>query len=287
MLRKRVIGVAVCLALFANVMAFGAAKLKDPVEIIKKAKARSLSLDSYSYNCVKEGWDFEMEKTAQATNSVSGEAKGSVIAKKFAGDVKEVKTEPKYMKYDVDFKFKKPYLVQMFIKQSDYLPSVLQKSTMTFNPLKDENNFYVKAKYVPLGIKRGTDSVSGNYFYSTMHMNYMKIDNLMKNMKPVLAGIEKINGRDAYKIVFNFPKDKKIKPSPVNYDTWGVPKQVVWRFKDEIDEFSRGNISKVVYFFDVDTLDMVASDCLQANGEKYFHKEWRDFKVNNLKESDF
>jgi hypothetical protein len=87
--------------------------------------------------------------------------------------------------------------------------------------------------------------------------------------------------------VFDFPKDKKIRTDPPNYDSWDIPKPVQWRFKDEIDEYSRGNISKVIYYFDVDTLNLVASDCLQANGKEYFHKEWRNWKVNELKESDF
>jgi hypothetical protein len=288
MLRKRALGMAVCLVLFVNVFAFSATKqLTDPKDIIAKAKTRMLGLDSYSFDMIKEGWDFEMEKTAEQTRSLTGEAKDSFIAKKYANNVKNVDTKAKYMKYDISYKFKKPYLVQMFVKKSDYLPSVLQQSTYTYRPDQDDKVFYVKAKYVPLGIKRGTETVSGNYFYTTYPMNYMKMDSLMKTIKPVLEGTEKINGRDAYKIVFNFPKGKEVKTFPPNYDTWGIPKPVQWRFKDEIDEFSRGNISKVVYFFDVETLDLVASDCLQANGEKYFHKEWKNIKVNNLKESDF
>jgi hypothetical protein len=287
MLKKRVLGVAACLVMFANVYAFGAAKLKDPVEIIKKAKAHVMSLDSYSFNMVKDGWDFEMEKTAEATNSVSGEAKNNVFAKKYTKDVKSVDVKPKFMKYNINFKFMKPYLVQMFIKQSDYLPSMLQQSTMTYNPNKDDKVFYVKAKYVPMGIKRGTETVSGNFFYTTYDINYMKMESLMKTIKPVLEGTVKVNGREAYKIVFNFPKDKKIKNYPPNYSEWGVPKPTQWRFDAEIDEFSRGNISKLVNYFDVETLDLVQSDCFQANGESYFHKEWKDIKVNNLKESDF
>ncbi len=286
MLKKKILWVTVCVSLFVNAAVFGA-QLKDPKEIIEKAKARSLGLDSYSFSMYKEGWDFEMEKTAESTKQLTGEAKGSFIAKKYADNVKSVDSGAKYMKYEMDYKFKKPFLVQMYVKKSDYLPSVLQQSTYTYRPDKDDKVFWVKAKYVPMGIKRGTDTVSGNFFYSTMHMNYMKMDNLMKEIKPVLEGIEKVKDKEAYKIVFNFPKDKKIKTAPVNYDKWGIPKPVQWRFKDEIDEFSRGNISKVVYFFDVETLDLVASDCFQANGEKYFHKEWTNIKTNNLTEDDF
>lgn len=286
MRRRSVLWVLVCVAFFASA-ALGAGELKDPKQIIAKSKEKTLSYDSYSFTFIKQGWDFEMEKTAEQTKALSGEASKSVLTKKFTGDVDKVDTKAKYMKYNCDVKFKKPYLESMYIRQSDYLPSVLQQSTMTYRPDKDDKVFYVKAKYVPMGIKRGTETTSGNFFYSTMPMNYMKIDSLMKNIKPVLAGIEKIDGKDAYKIVFDFPKDKKIKTDPVNYDTWGIPKPVQWRFKDEIDEYSRGNISKVIYYFDVETLNMVQSDCLQANGKEYFHKEWKNWKVNNLKESDF
>ena len=276
------------MVLLVNALAWSATKqLTDPKDIISKAKARMIGLDSYSFQMIKEGWDFEMDKTADQTKSLTGEAKGSFLAKKYADNVKSVDSKSKYMKYDITYKFKKPYLVQMFVKQSDYLPSVLQQSTYTYRPDKDDKVFYVKAKYVPLGIKRGTETVSGNYFYTTLPINYMKIDSLMKTVKPALEGTVKINGRDAYKIVFDFPKGKAIKCYPPNYDNWGIPKAVQWRFKEEIDEFSRGNISKLVYYFDVETLDLVASDLFQANGDKYFHKEWKDIKVNNLKESDF
>ncbi len=91
--------------LFVSAAVFGE-QLKDPKEIIQKAKARSLGLDSYSFSMYKEGWDFEMEKTAESTKQLTGEAKDSFIAKKYADNVKSVDAGAKYTKYEIDFKFK-------------------------------------------------------------------------------------------------------------------------------------------------------------------------------------
>ncbi|HOX27907.1 MAG TPA: hypothetical protein PLQ76_02000 [bacterium] len=277
----------VIVAVFAGVSAKSAA-LKDPKAIIKKAKDRALSLNSYSYTYIKEGWDFEMDKTAEQTKSVAGDVAKNPLAKKYSNQVNEVDTsKAKFMKYNVDIKFMKPYSVQMKITQSDYVPSLLKDAVLTFRSDKDDKVFYVKPRISPLGIKRAIDSASGNFLYTPLFINFMKIDGLMKDAAPVLEGTAKVDGRNAYKIAFNFPGAKDPKRHPVDYDKWNIPKSVQWKYKEEIDEFARGNVGKVVYFFDVDTFDLLRSDCLQKNGKEYFHKEWKNFKTNNLSESDF
>jgi hypothetical protein len=289
MFRKRISIVAVFVVAALCVTALGQ-QIKDPKQIISKARERLLGLESYSYTIYKEGWDFEMEKTAEATKDVAGDAKSNPIAGKYADKVGEVDaSKPKWMTYDSDYKFMKPYLVQMTINKSDYVPSMLQGATMTYRPdkIKKGNYFYVKPKISPIGIKRGTETVSGNFFYSTWYINYMKLDMLVKQFPPKLEGTKKIEGRDAYQIVFAIPKGKKIETYPVDYNAWGIPEPIQWRFKDEIGEFSRGNISKIIYFFDVKTLDLVCTDVYQANGEVYYHRVWRNIKVNNLTKDDF
>jgi hypothetical protein len=289
MMRKMMKAAVVCVAMVMCVSAM-AQQLKDPKQIIAKAKDRAMGLDSYSFTVTKEGWDFEMEKTAEATQSVAGEAKNSPIAGKYADKVGKVDaSKPKWMTYESKYKFMKPYLVQMEIIKSDYVPSMLQGAVMTYRPdkIKKGNYFYVKPKVSPIGIKRGTDTVSGNFFYSTWHINYMKMEILEKQIAPKLEGTAKVEGRDAYKITFNFPKNKQIETYPVDLNAWGIPEPVQWRFKDEIAEFSRGNISKAVFYFDVKTLDLVQSDVFQANGESYYHRVWKDIKVNSLTKDDF
>lgn len=289
MTRKVLKAAAVCVAMALCVTAPGQ-QLKDPKQIIAKAKERAMGLESYSFTVYKEGWDFNMEKTAEATESVAGEAKNNPVAGKYADKVDKVDaSKPKWMTYESNHKYTKPYLLKMEIIKSDYVPAMLQGAVMTYRPdkIKKGNYFYVKPKISPIGIKRGTETVSGNFFYSTWHINYMKIEMLAKQIEPKLEGIAKSEGRDAYKIVFDFPQNKKIETYPVDYNAWGIPEPVQWRFRDEIGEFSRGNISKAVFYFDVKTLDMLQSDVFQANGEIYYHRVWKDIKVNHLTKDDF
>jgi len=285
---KKALSAAIIAVMITSVAAC-AQKLTDPKEIIKKSKDKVMGYKSYSYVITSEGWDFDMEKTAEATKSLTGEASGNPLAKKYAGDVDQVDgSKPKWMTFQSEYEFMKPFLVQMLIVRSDYVPDMLQGATMTYRPDKKKGkSWYIKPKVSPVGIPRGTETESGNFFYSTMHVNYMKMEFVMQDRSPVLEGIEKVNGKDAYKVTFDLLKPGLPKNPRVNYDAWGLPEQTRWVFDKNMDEFSDGHSAKVSYFFDVATLYLVKLETTQKSGELHYRKVWSDWKTNHLTPKDF
>ncbi|HOO55749.1 MAG TPA: hypothetical protein PLN69_02930 [bacterium] len=264
-------------------------ELTDPKEILSEAKDKMMALDSYSYYLKSEGWDFDLGKTAEKTKSLTGEASKNSLASRFTGDVEEVDaSEPKWMVYEGLFKFMKPYFLQMHLEKNDYVPSILQGAVMTYRPDKKKGKYWtLKPRISPIGIKRGTETVSGSFFYSTWHLNFMKIEGLLKAKDPVLEGVEDFDGHKCYRVTFEFTGDETGAAAAGEYEKWGIPEQVQWKFNEELDEFTRGNHGKISYLFDVDELLLRKLDVKQKNGEQYYVKTWTDVKTNDLTKKDF
>lgn len=269
-----------------------AADLKDPNEIIKKSWAKISSLNSYSYSIWAEGWETNMADIQKRNQSAAGEA-ASKFGGRAAASAKEVTADPnkwKYMKYHTTMKFMKPYLLQMNVVQSDYVPKVIYGSLMTYRPDQDPNVFWIKLRFSPIALKRDIKSESGNILYSTVNMQFIMMDGLGQDTKPVLRGIEKVQGHDAYAVAFEFKKGQLPKKHPVNFNKWGsaIPKQVRFALEKESNFYpDLKDVSRVVYFFDKETLWLVGTEYYNVDGKKIFRKEWRDIKENSLSDRDF
>jgi hypothetical protein len=289
-MKRRVIGIMVLgLLAFVLVSVARAADLKDPLDIIAKSKAKTMGLKSYSYRIVAEGWDMNVAETMKKTQALAGEA-SSKFGSKATGAAKEVAakdTKPQYKKYNVSYKFMKPFLLQMFLTQSDYVPKILYSSLMTYRPDQDKSVWWFKLRFSPVALKRDIKSESGNFLYSGMLIHFIQMEMLGKDTKPVLQGVKKVGGRDCYVVAFVFDKKKQPKAHPVDYNKWGIPKEVRYKFQDEAPYYTKHSTGKVVYYIDKATMLISRVEDYGVDGKKLYTKEFRDFKTNNLTEKDF
>lgn len=277
--------VLVTLMLAVAVSAFSA-ELEDPKEIISKGKERLLGLKNYSYTIVSKGWDFDLEDTANATENLTGEAGGSFVTRKFTKDVDEVDTEPKIMEYVSEFRFMRPYVLWMKINSSDYVPDVLIDGILRYNYVKNKKKFSVKARLVPIGIPREIDTESGSFFYMTWEMQFMRMENLARDIEPTLAGIEEFNGRQAYKIEFDLSKGEP-KHYDTDYSAWKIPKEIHFKYDEDIDKYvGDKHLGKVFFYIDTETLDLLGEEAIQPDGEFYYIKKFDDIGVNHLSKRD-
>jgi len=267
-------------------------ELSDPNKIIDEATEKMMALDNYAFVLEKEGWDFHMEETAEATAQLTGEAAGNAMTQAFTKDVDEVEAEgPEWMTYASEVKFKKPWIVWMRIMRSDYVPDLLINAVMKYNYEKSKDKFAIRA--IGLQLARGTDTESGNFLYSNYTSDLIDINLLADQVEPKLDGVvelEDMDGLKAYKIEFDL-KDKKLEMKDVNLSEWGVPEELHFKVKPEINWYAReigeGHIAKAYYYFDADTLALVKQEVFQPDGELYFRKWWRDRKLDNLTPRDF
>jgi len=271
------------------------ADLKDAKQIIKKSEAYALSIDSYSYLVKGEGWDLNAAETAKRTSVVAGEASQKFGAvKDLAGDIKKDadndkgKSEPVFKRYKVLYKFKKPYLLQMNVIMSEYVPKIIYGSLMTYRPDNDPEVFWFKPKISPMAIKRPINSESGDMLYAVMSLNYAMIEAMSKDAKPVFKGIAKVNDRDAYKVEFVFDMEKKKhKPYAVNFKKFGIPKEAQKKYEDEVNGYENDPTKSVMFYFDKETLLITQRETFDEEGKLLGRKIWSDIKVNELTEKDF
>ncbi len=272
----------------------GAADLKDPKVILKKSREYVLSLESFEYNNVGEGWDTNPEASAQRVSASADEA-----AKKFgsvANVAKDVKKEAdnadtsKWVKkrYETINRFKKPYLVQSKCVMSDYTPKIIWDSILTYRPDKDPGIFYFKPKISPVGIKRDITSESGGLPAQVFFTDYAILDVLSKNLKPTFLGTKKIGDKSTYAIAFTFPKDHKFKNMKIDSKKWGVPKEAQPIFEKEVtNNLTDKYIAKSIFYFDKTTLLAIVREDYLADGKLLRRREWSRIKVNSLTDKDF
>lgn len=285
-LRSLIVLISIC-ALAAQARS---ADLKDPKDIIKKSWGHINSLKSYSYTIWGEGWEKDLSDVEKRTKSATSEVAskyGSGIANK-AGDAPKTPSKPKKMGYHVEYRFMKPFLLQMTVTQSDYVPKIIYGSLITYRPDNDPNVFWFKPRISPMAIKRDVKGESGTIFTSSMDLQFIRLDNLMKDVKPVLKGIKKVDGKDCYDVAFMLPGGKGAKVHPVDYKKWNnIPKEVRFAITKSADEFVGAQVSARHFLFDVKTLWLISSEEYDLDGNLKYTNWWRDIKENQLTDRDF
>ncbi|MEW6202596.1 MAG: hypothetical protein AB1546_11500 [bacterium] len=269
------------------------ADMKDPNQIIKKSQDYMLSLDSYSYRIFGEGWDMNPEEIAKRTADTAGDAsKQFSQVEDIAGGIKKdaesgENNKPIYRKYECEFKFKKPYLLQMHVIMSDYVPKIIYGSVMTYRPDNNPKVWWFKPKPIPFAVKRDVNSESGDFLYSVITINYAIIEAVSTYIKPSLKGVSKMGGRDAYNIEFKFEKGKKYNPVKVDFKKWGIPKEAQKQFEKEVNGSLTDPKGKLVFYFDKQSMLIIARETFDFDGKQLNLKQWKDIKVNHLSEKDF
>jgi hypothetical protein len=264
--------------------------LNDPKEIIMQSREYALSLDSYRY--IVEGDICGVDTAEKAKRMASMDFSAGGDNKKNNDDENASKNSVSNVKESVcmhflmEYKFKKPYLLQMRIIKAENVPKMFYGSKITYRPDKDPDVLWLKPRISPITVKRNATGESGALFYSTMNVLYDQMEILNDNGQPILKGLKKVRGRDTYIIEWQFPEEKKIETSPINFEKTGVPKVARNKYTDEVNALF-GQARKIIYYFDKDTMLIVAREVFDYDGKLFDKKEWRDIEVNNLSEKDF
>ncbi|HOO56193.1 MAG TPA: hypothetical protein PLN69_05170 [bacterium] len=268
--------------------------ISKPEEIIQKSFEYAMSLDSYSYLVLGEGWDMNPSDTANRTAVVAGEAATSF--KSVSGMAKDIKesaeenseeAKPEYKKYKCGVKFKKPFLLQMKVIMSEYVPQIIYGSLMTYRPDKNPDIFWFKPKISPMAIKRDINSESGDLLYSMMQHNYAIMESMSLNAEPALTGTKEYEGKELYQVEWAFKPDTEFKSLDVDFDKYMIHEAARTRFQNSANSYIKDDIGKMVYYFDKDNLLVVMREVYNHDGSFRSRKQWKDLKINHLKEKDF
>jgi len=290
MMKRLVRYAAVLVSIIVSCAAVRAADLKNPNEIIAQSLKHIDSLESYSFTVWGKGIEKDLSDLEARTKNVKGDVAdkyGKGMANK-AADAPKDTGEPRKMGYHVSVKFMKPYLIQMKVDQSDYVPKIIYGSLMTYRPDNDPNVFWFKPKISPAAIKREVASESGTLLYSSMHMDFIMMELLAKDAKPVLKGTKKVDDLECYDVAFEFPGGKGIKKYDVDFGKWKeIPKEARPTVNKQAKSIFEKPVSSMHYLFDKKTLWLVGTEEYEPDGSLKYKKWWRDIKENHLSKKDF
>jgi len=271
----------VSLLLLTHLNAYG--KIKDPEELFKKVVSTYQALKSYEFVNYKKGYDTFSKERETETKGTYGEV-GKKIGKKV--EMNEVSQKPQIKEGVYEVRFKKPFLLQMKIIKSDFCPSVVYGTVITYRPDKDPNVWWAKLKYMPVAMKRSVKKDdSGGFFSMGWAFSIINMHNQKKNGIMKIKGMEKVQGRDCYLLEFTFDP-KRVKPYQPNLKEWGVPAALESELNNTIRGLKKQKTSSVKYWIDAQRFLILKSE-EYVRGKFHWQDEYRDIKLNHLSAEDF
>ncbi len=270
-------------------------ELPKPEQLLKELNTALKNIESYSYTIYQEGWDVftkESEKKAREEYSKEAEKKYSKAADKYRdtaeSQLPEEKEKPIFKKSIMEYKFMKPYLLQMTVIDSDYVPDFLNNSKLTYRPDNDPKVVWFKFKYLPFALKRDVEGEYGSFFTANWQIALMILDYYSKNAEIKVEGIEDYKGNEAYKVVFTFnvKTEADVKKYEIDYKKWGIPIETKYKVDKTLEVLPRQKFSSITYWIDVKRKIILGRE--EYIGGKLHWREWyENIKLNHLTKKDF
>ncbi|MFA6451304.1 MAG: hypothetical protein WCX65_17660 [bacterium] len=255
----------------------------DARALLSKLVANVKSLDSYKFKAYLEGYD-TFSKDRQ--KDIAGGYKN--LAEKTGTDVK-IAEKPQMKRGLYEAKFMKPYLTQMKIIKSDFVPKILLGTIITYRSDKDPDVWWAKPKISPVAIKRSIvkDDSAGA---TTMNWNKIMIQMIYYGSNADLSLQPEVDfdGHKCYVLRFSFDWTKRPvwnhKQPPIK--DFGMPVQINDIIWGEMIKIEKQKFSSIDYFIDKERMVPLKIE-ESIDGEFFWRTMFKDVEIGGLKESDF
>jgi hypothetical protein len=241
------------------------------------------SVDSHSYTWLAEGMDtFTKDRQKEMTGNYES------MAKK-AGVTNEVEEKAKLVRGKYEIKFKKPYLQQMKVIKSDFTPSIIWGTLITYRSDKVKEDWWAKPKISPVAIKRSVKdddaggALTANWTVALLYMQYYK-GNAELSRQPDAE----VMGRPCYVIRYTFdwekrPKFNRVKPPFSKYSVPGPIEAVIW---NDMIGIEKQRNSHNDYFIDKEKFWLLKIEEF-VGGKFHWRNTFADLEVDKLTDKDF
>ena len=293
--------IATCLTLTAILFIFSAGLLAaaplDGKAIYQKTLDAYHHIKSYSYiNHQGEYNLFSKETEEGAKESYGAFAKGFGYNYENYYDqngfIKNNQNNPfknsQFKQGTYQYKFMKPFIIQMALVNSDYLPEILHKSVMTYRPDKDPGVF----RFFPrsssfFSLSRSIDDESGSFLTMNWTTDLIKMQFLNENGTVRLLEKEKIDGRDCYILEFSSINERSgDNTTGTRFLLSDIPKDISTKIDQSLSGITKKNFSSVKYWIDAEKFFIVKIE-EYIQGHTYSSKTYKDIKINQLSLTDF
>lgn len=252
-------------------------------QVVDKAMKVYDGINSHKYTWYTRGMD---TFTKERQKAITGQ--NETLAKK-AKVEHEVEEKPKLVRGQYEIEFMKPYLSQMKVIKSDFTPSIVWGTLITYRSDKDQDVWWAKPKISPIAIKRNVEKDdAGGAFTSNWSASFLNILYYMQNSDISLQPDAEFDGKQCRVVRLTFdwnkrPKWDHKKPPFSKYQVPAPVEKIIW---DGMLDIERQKFSHIDYFFEKETFYLVNS-MEYINGEFHWQNSFKNVEVNTLNEKDF
>jgi hypothetical protein len=253
-------------------------------EVLTKLADTVKSLQSYKCRAYLEGLD---TYTKDRQKAVTGNYKA--MAEKTGTEVK-IADKPQVKRGLYEIKFMKPYLYQMRIIKSDFVPKIIFGTVITYRSDEDPEVWWAKPKISPIAIKRSiTKDDSGgalttNWYNVLLHMIYYAAGNADITLLPD-ADFE---GRKCYvlRYTFDWKKHPTWTHKQPDFAAFGVNDQIKKLLWADLLDIEKQKFSTINYYIDKERMIPLMTE-EYIEGEFHWRTQFKDIELGGLKTSDF
>ncbi len=254
------------------------------LDIMEKVFETYEKLKSYSYINHKKGLDTHTKEKEQRL--LSDAAKMGKKTDWKSG------SEPQMKEGEYAIKFIKPYSLQMKIIKSDFTPSVLFGSLLTYRADKDPNVWWFKLKYSPIALKRSIESEDGDFLTQGWTKPIVGLKYQIKKAKEIkYKGEEEVNGIKCNVVEIVFNKDYQPSEEDKNeikeyIKKLKVPKELEEDIFKGVMNKEESEMSSSQFWFDKEK-NVLVKIVDYIDGKFYWQNVYKDVQLNNVSEEDF
>jgi len=255
-------------------------------KIYKNVLQAYKNIKSYSYTNYQGGYDWFVKKALERAKSNYAPLISRYGNGYENGSNNHNNQSSEFKKGIYGYKFLKPFNIQMALVESDYVPSILNNSVLTYRPDKNPKTFKFYPRASSFSLTRSIYEESGNFLTMNWTVDLLMMQLQHENGTLRLAEKEKVDGRDCYVLEFSFKKDREPFIIKQNLKSHGIPVDINPQICISLFDFIKKKLSKVKYWIDNNKFIIVKIE-EYIDDKFYSSKEYRNIKINNLSLEDF
>lgn len=247
------------------------------------------NIDSHKYTWNAYGNDrFSKERQKDMTGDYED------LAKKKGAEVGDVSSKPEFKRGLYDIKFKKPYLIQMTVVKSDFIPaaarSLLKGVLLTYRSDKYQDVWWAKPKFSPIALKKSVEkddaagALTSSWSSALLNMLYYESNSSGLSMRPD----DEFDGRKCKVVRLTYdwtkkPKWNRVKPPFSKFQVPAPIEKIIWSGMLDIE---KQKYSHIDYFIDAEKNILLKTEEF-VEGEFHWRNAFSNIEMNTLKAEDF
>lgn len=247
------------------------------------------NIDSHKYMWYSAGDDrFSKERQKSMSGSYGD------MAKEKGADVGEVSDKPEIKRGLYEIEFMKPYLVQMKVVRSDFIPKAVRAfvfgTLVTYRSDKLRDVWWAKLKFSPFAWKKSVEkddaggALKSGWTGSLLHLLYFADNASELSVQPDAE----FDGKKCkvLRLSFDWEKNPEWNHKKPPFDKFQVPEQIEKIIWEGMLEIEQQKFEYIDHFIDAEKNILLKIE-EYIDGKLHWRNSFTDIEINTLTEKDF